>query len=92
MPWVRVSRQNGSCPSLTPREVPGQTQWAQGSKKTGHSRSARRHRLGQRETKAFAARNNRLSIIEGGELKHLLAEHLNLDVRIDLVRHPRRPT
>ena len=44
------------------------------------------------ETKAFAARNNRLSIIEGGELKHLLAEHLNLDVRIDLARHPRRAT
>ena len=44
------------------------------------------------ETKAFAARNNRLSIIEGGELKHLLAEHLNLDVRIDLGRHPRRAT
>jgi restriction system protein len=42
------------------------------------------------ETKAFAARNNRLSIIEGGELKHLLAEHLNLDVRIDLARRPRR--
>lgn len=44
------------------------------------------------ETKAFAARNNRLSIIEGGELKHLLAEHLNLDVRIDLARHHRRTT
>ena len=44
------------------------------------------------ETKAFAAHNNRLSIIEGGELKHLLAEHLNLDVRIDLARHPRRAT
>jgi restriction system protein len=44
------------------------------------------------ETKAFAARNNRLSIIEGGELKHLLAEHLNLDVRIDLARRPRRTT
>jgi restriction system protein len=44
------------------------------------------------ETKAFAARNNRLSIIEGGELKHLLAEHLNLDVRIDLARRPRRST
>jgi restriction system protein len=44
------------------------------------------------ETKAFAARNNRLSIIEGGELKHLLAEHLNLDVRIDLARRPRRAT
>jgi restriction system protein len=44
------------------------------------------------ETKAFAARNNRLTIIEGGELKHLLAEHLNLDVRIDLARRPRRPT
>lgn len=44
------------------------------------------------ETKAFGARNNRLSIIEGGELKHLLAEHLNLDVRIDLARRPRRTT
>jgi restriction system protein len=44
------------------------------------------------ETKAFAARNNRLSIIEGGELKHLLAEHLNLDVRIDLAHRPRRAT
>jgi len=44
------------------------------------------------ETKAFAARNNRLSIIEGGELKHLLAEYLNLDVRIDLARRPRRTT
>ena len=43
------------------------------------------------ETKAFAARNNRLRIIEGGELKHLLAEHLALDVRIDLARRP-RPT
>jgi len=42
------------------------------------------------ETKAFAARNNRLRIIEGGELKHLLAEHLHLDVRIDLARRPRR--
>jgi restriction system protein len=43
------------------------------------------------ETKAFAARNNRLSIIEGGELKHLLAEHLNLDVRIHLARPPAVP-
>ncbi|HEY2129612.1 MAG TPA: restriction endonuclease [Streptosporangiaceae bacterium] len=42
------------------------------------------------ESKAFAARNNRLTIIEGGELKHLLAEHLNLNVRIDLARRPRR--
>jgi restriction system protein len=42
------------------------------------------------ETKAFAVRNNRLRIIEGGELKHLLAEYLNLDVRIDLARRPRR--
>ncbi len=42
------------------------------------------------ETKAFAARNNRLRIIEGGELKHLLAEHLDLDVRIDLGRPPPR--
>jgi restriction system protein len=42
------------------------------------------------ETKAFAGRNNRLRIIEGGELKHLLAKHLNLDVRIDLARRPRR--
>jgi restriction system protein len=44
------------------------------------------------ETKAFAARNNRLRVIEGGELKHLLAEHLALDVRIDLARRPRRAT
>lgn len=42
------------------------------------------------ETKAFAVRNNRLRIIEGGELKHLLAEYLHLDVRIDLARRPRR--
>ena len=41
------------------------------------------------ETKAFVARNNRLRVIEGGELKHLLAEHLNLDVRIDIGRRPR---
>jgi len=40
------------------------------------------------ETKAFAARNNRLRVIEGGELKHLLAEHLALDVRIDLAADP----
>ena len=42
------------------------------------------------ETKAFAARNNRLRIIEGGELKHLLAEYLDLDVRIDLARPVKR--
>jgi hypothetical protein len=41
------------------------------------------------ESKAFAARNNRLRIIEGGELKHLLAEYLDLYVRIDLARRPR---
>lgn len=41
------------------------------------------------ETKAFAARNNRLRVIEGGELKHLLAQYLNLDVRIDLARRPK---
>jgi restriction system protein len=41
------------------------------------------------DTKAFVARNNRLRVIEGGELKHLLAEHLNLDVRIQLPRKPR---
>lgn len=41
------------------------------------------------ETKAFVARNNRLRVIEGGELKHLLAEHLSLDVRIQLPRKPR---
>jgi hypothetical protein len=28
----------------------------------------------------------RLRIVEGGELKHLLAEYLHLDVRIDLAR------
>ena len=43
------------------------------------------------ESKAFAVRNNRLRIIEGGELKHLLNEYLHLDVRIDLARRPRRP-
>jgi restriction system protein len=37
------------------------------------------------ESKAFA-RNNRLRIVEGGELKQLLAEYLHLDVRIDLAR------
>jgi restriction system protein len=42
------------------------------------------------ESKAFAARNNRLRIIEGGELKHLLAEYLHLDVRIDLARPVKR--
>lgn len=35
-------------------------------------------------SRAFATANNRLQLIDGGELKHLLAEHLNLDVRIDL--------
>jgi hypothetical protein len=34
----------------------------------------------------FAAGNNRLRIIEGGELKHLLEEYLHIDVRIDLAR------
>jgi len=42
------------------------------------------------ESKAFAIRNNRLRIIEGGDLKHLLAEHLNLNVRIDLAGRPRK--
>jgi restriction system protein len=42
------------------------------------------------ESKAFAARNNRLRIIEGGELKHLLEEYLHIDVRIDLARRPKR--
>jgi len=41
------------------------------------------------ESKAFAVRNNRLRIIEGGELKHLLDEYLHLDVLIDLARRPR---
>ena len=36
------------------------------------------------ESKTFAARNNRLMIIEGGGLKHLLAERLDIDVRIEL--------
>ncbi|MGH3977035.1 MAG: restriction endonuclease [Pseudonocardiaceae bacterium] len=40
------------------------------------------------ESKAFAARNNRLRIIEGGELKHLLAEHLDIDVHIELPKKP----
>jgi hypothetical protein len=31
-----------------------------------------------------------MRIIEGGDLKHLLAQHLNLDVRIDLGHRPRR--
>ncbi|HEY2285510.1 MAG TPA: restriction endonuclease [Streptosporangiaceae bacterium] len=44
------------------------------------------------ESMAFAARNNRLRVIEGGELKHLLAEYLSLDVRIGLGRRPRRAT
>ncbi len=44
------------------------------------------------ESKAFAVRNNRLRIIEGGELKHLLNEYLHLDVRIDLGALPRRRT
>jgi restriction system protein len=44
------------------------------------------------ETKAFATRNNRLRIIEGGELKNLLSEYLHLNVRIDLAREPRRAT
>ena len=44
------------------------------------------------ESKAFAARNNRLRVIEGGELKHLFAEYLSLDVRIDLARRPRQAT
>jgi hypothetical protein len=38
------------------------------------------------ETRPFAAGNNRLRIIEGGELKHLLEEYLHIDVRIDLAR------
>jgi restriction system protein len=42
------------------------------------------------ETKAFAVRNNRLRIIEGGELKHHLAEYLHLYVRIDIGRPNRR--
>ncbi|MGH3887423.1 MAG: restriction endonuclease [Pseudonocardiaceae bacterium] len=42
------------------------------------------------ESMTFAARNNRLRIIEGGQLKHLLAEHLDIDVRIDLPRKPPR--
>ncbi|MBV8539268.1 MAG: restriction endonuclease [Pseudonocardiales bacterium] len=43
------------------------------------------------ESKTFVARNNRLTIIEGGELKHLLAEHLHVDVRIEFPRKsPRR--
>lgn len=33
-------------------------------------------------THDFAARHGRIQLIEGGELKHLLAEHLNLDVTI----------
>lgn len=38
------------------------------------------------ETEAFATRNNPLRIIEVGELKHLHAEHLHTDVRIDVAR------
>ncbi|HEY3611473.1 MAG TPA: hypothetical protein VGL06_28525 [Pseudonocardiaceae bacterium] len=30
----------------------------------------------------FAARHGRILLVEGGELKHLLAEHMNLDVVI----------
>jgi len=42
------------------------------------------------ESKTFAARNNRLKIIEGGGLKHLLAEHLDIDIHIELPRKPPR--
>ncbi|MGH3828772.1 MAG: restriction endonuclease [Pseudonocardiaceae bacterium] len=42
------------------------------------------------ESKTFAARNNRLTIIEGGELRHLLAKHLRIDVRIESSRTPPR--
>jgi len=39
----------------------------------------------------FAANHcERLRLIEGGELKHLLAEHLGLDVRVGLDRKPPR--
>ncbi len=60
--------------------------------KTGNSRSARHHSVGQPGNQSLRSRNNRLRVIEGGELKHLLAEHLALDVRIDLARRPRRAT
>ncbi|MGH3831671.1 MAG: restriction endonuclease [Pseudonocardiaceae bacterium] len=42
------------------------------------------------ESKTFVARNNRLTIIEGGELRHLLAKHLRIDVRIESPRKPPR--
>jgi hypothetical protein len=47
---------------------------------------AKRHsRYVPKET--FAARDNRLKIIEGGVLKHLLAEHLDIDVRVELPKN-----
>ena len=38
-------------------------------------------------THDFAARHGRIQLIEGGELKHLLAERLNLDVTIGPLKH-----
>ena len=38
----------------------------------------------------FAKRHGRIDVIEGPHLKHLLAEHLALDVRIDLPKRPAR--
>jgi restriction system protein len=40
-------------------------------------------------THDFAARHGRIQLIEGGELKHLLAEHLNLDVTIGQLKRKR---
>jgi catechol 2,3-dioxygenase-like lactoylglutathione lyase family enzyme len=45
--------------------------------------------LSEREAEiVIGTDENALRMIEGGELKHLLAEHLNLDVRIDVGRPP----
>lgn len=41
------------------------------------------------KSREFAQRNGRIQIIEGRELKHLLAEHLNMDVLISLPTVPR---
>ncbi len=42
-------------------------------------------------SRAFATANNRLQLIDGAELKHLLSECLDLDVRIDLPKEVTSP-
>ena len=44
----------------------------------------------QQQSRLAANHRERLRLIEGDELKHLLAEHLGLDVRIGLDRKLRR--